>query len=418
MKKILIAITMMGPIFCQQPSTILSNGWLGGLTVPANCSSGTSPAFYRYGDQSIWDCVGNNYASRLNEALRLNTSPLGQGSYNYIWLNPIWTVSGTPNVNGYYGLAVTTEPTDTASGNIVGIYSAIQSGSYSSGIYDHTNIWAENLVANWRAGDPDVNVQISEMDLNNLQGNTFAYLKEGLNIENGYIYNGGTGLRVDSNVQGITGYWRNGIAVQWFSDVGILLGGAFPGAYYASSTEPIDLLIQQDHDLSDGIDIRRFTDTSPSGYYLRFLNAAETVNVALWHNSGDLDWNVGTLTSYNGVQSGGQGLSSVVGYASNQNVSSSVTLTPVNTGTLLTGFYKLCLYSSTVTAGTGNITVSPSWMDSIGIKNPTVFTMALTSGNLQQACIPVQLSGSTINYATSYTGTGAYNIYASLERMQ
>jgi len=52
------------PLICQQPSTILPNGWFGGITVPSSCSSGTSPAFYRYGDHTIWDCAGNVYVLR------------------------------------------------------------------------------------------------------------------------------------------------------------------------------------------------------------------------------------------------------------------------------------------------------------------------------------------------------------------
>ena len=42
----------------------MPNGWLGGITVPSSCSSGTSSAFYLYTTPSIWDCIGNTYVIR------------------------------------------------------------------------------------------------------------------------------------------------------------------------------------------------------------------------------------------------------------------------------------------------------------------------------------------------------------------
>jgi hypothetical protein len=63
MKRVLFLLIVL-PLICQQPSTILPNGWLGGITVPISCSSGSSPAFYLYTTPSLWDCVGNTYVIR------------------------------------------------------------------------------------------------------------------------------------------------------------------------------------------------------------------------------------------------------------------------------------------------------------------------------------------------------------------
>lgn len=127
----------------------------------------------------------------------------------------------------------------------------------------------------------------------------------------------------------------------------------------------------------------------------------------------------GKVTFYNGQSTAGNGFPGVL---------ASITVTAsadsIVTTSLLSAaeaaLYRVSVYLCTQAPGTGNVVTTIGWTDSIGVKSstssPSVLT--LTADNQVDGIKVIEVAnGTDITYATTYTGTGAYNINIILERL-
>jgi len=127
----------------------------------------------------------------------------------------------------------------------------------------------------------------------------------------------------------------------------------------------------------------------------------------------------GAATQYNSQALAGNGLTAVVGYATAAGSGASISTANV-VASAPAGVYKVTAYLATSTAGSGNVVTTLGWTDAVGAKtSATPGTLTLTSGAFVQGSILVQVAAaSNITYATAWTGTGNYNIYVIVERVQ
>lgn len=103
-------------------------------------------------------------------------------------------------------------------------------------------VWGMASIAQWSAGSPDVSIQAGEFDVNNNVSGTYAIPKLGVSIVSGGVYTGGFGLYVSSTT--------------------------------ASNAFGESILVNGWNGGGDGLLIRRFSDTSPAGYFARYTTAA------------------------------------------------------------------------------------------------------------------------------------------------
>jgi len=285
--------TAGGTIVIPAGSYVISNNITDSGKVAPKIIKTHGATFVNTGSKTIFGATPYSTGEEIFLIPQPYFDPLGQSNKPYLYINAYYNESGTPNINGFYAFASVVHPGPNAGGNFVAIYGAIETGSYNNGA-QHTDIWGLNTVCNWRAGDPDVNVVGYELDLNNFNSDTFSALKHGFAAVNGYLYKTGIGISVATSIPGTTGLWRNAAVFLAFSDVGIVLGGSNPGAYYPS-TSPINLLSRQDASISDNIVLQRYSDTVFGGYFLRILNAANSVNLLTWDNQNNVNFNDGSL---------------------------------------------------------------------------------------------------------------------------
>ncbi|HEY5990850.1 MAG TPA: hypothetical protein VIV12_31310 [Streptosporangiaceae bacterium] len=129
----------------------------------------------------------------------------------------------------------------------------------------------------------------------------------------------------------------------------------------------------------------------------------------------------GLISNYNAVNTAGQGIPPIYFYDTQANLSA--TRGPINMqvgGAIAPiGLYRVAIYIATHTAGTGNVVVTLGWTDGIGAKTlATPPTLTLTAGSFQQAVAHIRTAGgANITYTATYTGTGAYDIDVSMERI-
>lgn len=161
------------------------------------------------------------------------------------------------------------QPSSATNDQSVAIYAGATSYSTATG----ANIWAQNLLVSAPSGFEGV-AQGLEIDVNN-DSSTGTTI--GLNIS-------GVGSESPTNAirfgRASGPNWNVGIWGQNFN-IGIQLGNNQLSANCLISA-------QQQANGYDGIMLQRFTDTSPDGYFLRAVNAANSENIILVDVLGDI----------------------------------------------------------------------------------------------------------------------------------
>lgn len=178
------------------------------------------------------------------------------GSQQTFALKGIITL-GTPRTSGVGA------NTDT-----VGVYGEAQRTTGSDGV------WAANFLCEvTNLSGPSIGVEI---DFNNrsasdpgLTGSIYA-----LSIVNGDQYRGGTAIIVNRNGGYSNNEFNRGLYVKEYKKVGIQIGNAWDGAETNAC-----VLANQRVDGEDTILLRRLTDTTPTGYFWRAVNAANSQNL-------------------------------------------------------------------------------------------------------------------------------------------
>ena len=265
------------------PITFSNSGGLpasdGTLALPSIAfSSETSLGFYRYA-AGIVGLSGSLIATGLTVSAgpidvtggTTSTKTLiGQGASTEVssYFKP------TAAAGRHYVIAAEMDPGATTAGDKVAIYGAARSGSVING-----DIWAGNFLVQKDSGDPAMDVQILELDFNQNDADSSVYptggsASWGINLTSGGTFQPGQAIRIGAS--GAGNKWRQGIlfAADSFSDIGISIGN--PTDALVNS----DLVLKQLANAGDTIIVQRSTDTTPTGYLLRAVNAANSANLA------------------------------------------------------------------------------------------------------------------------------------------
>lgn len=191
---------------------------------------------------------------------------IGQGASTYVnYLSYPSAIGGR-----HYAIAGQISAGTAAAGDKVGVYGAAESGSAGT-----SDVWGGNFLAQWNTGDPDINVQSIEVDFNNRNTDAAhnpAKLKVGINVTSGGTKIAGYGYYLDASNKP-TNAWRQGFVI---NDGAVLDTGVNVGMGAYSST----FAGRQIVDGGDMLLLQRRTDTTPTGFFARFLNFANTLN--LW----------------------------------------------------------------------------------------------------------------------------------------
>lgn len=121
-----------------------------------------------------------------------------------------------------------------------------------------------------------------------------------------------------------------------------------------------------------------------------------------------------------GVNGATAALAPVVAYANQTGVGSSLVSSTLPNGPFPSGLYLVTAYLATSVAGSGSVVTTIGFTDAVGVKIVSMpATLVLTSGAWVSGTALIQVApGSSITYGTTWTGTGQYNIYVALERVQ
>ncbi|TIU74595.1 MAG: hypothetical protein E5W15_03490, partial [Mesorhizobium sp.] len=202
---------------------------------------------------------------------------IGQGALTYAnYLSYPAAIGGR-----HYAIAGQISAGIAAAGDKVGVYGAAETGSSGS-----SDVWGGNFLAQWNSGHPDVNVQTIEVDFNNRsvdQPHVPTKLKVGINVTSGGTKIPGYGYYLDASNKP-TNAWRQGFVI---NDGAVLDTGVNVGMLAYSAT----FAGRQISDGGDALLLQRRTDTSPTGYFARFLNFANTLN--MWTVAVDGTTNIG-----------------------------------------------------------------------------------------------------------------------------
>lgn len=168
---------------------------------------------------------------------------------------------GTPNSNA-----------DFSYPNHVAIYGEAQRTSGSDGV------WALNTITEvTNLAGPTIGYEI---DINNKStvdpGVNPAQSFWGLSIVNGGEYRAGTGIVVNRNGSFSNNEWNRGIYIKEVLKIGLEIGNIWGG------TSDAMLLGNQLANNKDTILLRRFTDTAVGGYFLRCVRRDDAANVIAW----------------------------------------------------------------------------------------------------------------------------------------
>ena len=168
-----------------------------------------------------------------------------------------------------------TSTSGAAGGDKVGVFGASQSGSTNQ-----SDVWGGNFLAQWDAGSSsDINVQGVEIDMNNNFSSSFSKLKTGLSVNSGGTFNGDYAILLGATSG----------ANKW--SVGLLMPSSAVNAGIAignPTTITGDISIKQLNNGADTILLQRVTDSSPSGDFLRAVNAANSQNITIIDATGNL----------------------------------------------------------------------------------------------------------------------------------
>lgn len=179
--------------------------------------------------------------------------------------------------------ALTTEidggPAGQPRGDKVAIAGFAESGPSGS------DIWGSNFLTDWRANDPDVNVQGIEVDFNNQNRDAThneAKMKVGINVTSGGTRQPGYAVMIGNTRS--SNAWRQGLVIQdaAVSDTGIAVGApALSGSIVARQ-------IRAD---GDTLLLQRRSDTAVGGDLIRGVNAANSQS--LFRIMANGHWQIG-----------------------------------------------------------------------------------------------------------------------------
>ena len=187
--------------------------------------------------------------------------------------------------------------------------------------------------------------------------------------------------------------------------LGGLVAYGFDGVGESNYAAGIRVVATQDHTIG-AQGSKLVFETCPNG------SATAATAVAIDQN--------GVTSIYNGVATAGIGTTPVYASVSVTNKTANYSGNLQVGGAIApAGQYRLSYYAATRTAGTGNVATTFGWNDGISAKTygPAILTLIAnafiqTSGQ----CI-VTAGASNITFSSVYTGTGAYDLYISLERL-
>lgn len=176
---------------------------------------------------------------------------------------------GTPRASG------------TACADKVGVYGEAQRTTGTDGV------WAGNFLTEvTNLSGPTIGI---EVDLNNRSASdpgvnpTHSFF--GVSIVNGDQYRGGTGLVINRNGGYSNNEWNRGVYIKEVLKIGLEIGNVWGGTAEAA------ILGNQLADGKDTVLFSRFTDTSPTGSLIRFVNAANSANLFRVFASGAVQLN-------------------------------------------------------------------------------------------------------------------------------
>jgi hypothetical protein len=189
---------------------------------------------------------------------------IGQGaSTNVAYLFTPTVVNGRD-----YAIAGQISAGAAAVGDKVGVYGAAETGSGGS------DVWGGNFLAQWKSTNPDSNVQTIQVDFNNNNADAThnpPKLKVAVNVTSGGSFQPGYAIIIDSTNHGAN-QWHQGIVMVpgAISDTGLNIGML---AYSGS------IVSQQISNGGDDLLVQRQTDSSPTGFFIRAVDNANTFNI-------------------------------------------------------------------------------------------------------------------------------------------
>lgn len=165
------------------------------------------------------------------------------------------------------------QPTGYGAGQSVGAYVGAQGGEANAG----SNVWACNFLVRANAG------ALGTFYGNEIDVDTYAAgaTTVGMLFSGTGDYNGTAAIIVDR----LTQKWATGFNIRKAVDGIVIFGESggrgvvidAPSANVAAVSGPVSA--RQYANAGDTVFLQRFTDTSPTGYYLRFRNAADNADV-------------------------------------------------------------------------------------------------------------------------------------------
>lgn len=191
--------------------------------------------------------------------------------------------SGSQQTFALKGMVFIGTPRQSGAGSnadTVGVYGEAQRTTGSDGV------WAANfLTETSNLSGPSI---ICEFDSNNKSGadpgvaNDGSHL--GISVISGAEGRGGTAIYINRNGAYSNNEWNRGVYVKEVKKIGIEVGNVWEGAVNAM------LLGNQGADGEDTILIRRKTDSSPTGVFLRCVNAANSSTLFRMEVTGRTQW--------------------------------------------------------------------------------------------------------------------------------